>query len=182
MSLPLMLVGRVAKPHGVRGEMRMLIETDDPSRLERLPQVWIGASASVARAYPLQRSRMHQTAQGPVVLLLVEGVASPEEAALLRGMGVYAHRDHLPPLEEEEFYLDDLLGMKVVVDGRAAGEVEEVLELPSHPVLTVRRPEQASVMVPLVPAFLDRVEVETLTVHLNAEAQVFFDEDHDAPI
>lgn len=182
MSTPLMLVGRVAKPHGVRGEMRMLIETDDPSRLERLPQVWIGTSATTARAYPLQRSRMHQTAQGPVVLLLIEGVTSPEEASLLRGMGVYAHRDHLPPLEEEEFYLDDLLGMKVTVDGNPVGDVLEVLELPSHPVITVRLPGSEPVMVPLVDAFLVHVDGETQTVHLNADAQVFFEDDHDAPV
>jgi 16S rRNA processing protein RimM len=182
MSTPLMLVGHVAKPHGVRGEMRMRIETDDPSRLERLPQVWIGSSAETARAYPLQRSRTHQTSQGLLVLLLVEGITTPEAASLLRGMAVYAHRDHLPPLQEEEFYLDDLYGMKVWVDGRVVGEVEEVLELPSHPVITVRLPEGDPVMVPLVEAFLTRVNGETQTVHLNADAQVFFDADHDDPV
>lgn len=158
----LLLVGRVGKPHGVRGELKVIPETDDPARFEDLATLFIGPSPAEAAPHGVEGVRFQQTKRGLTVLVRLDGVASVEAASALRRQEVYAREADLPPLGDDEFFLHDLVGLDVYTDAHEAplGTVRDVLDLPMHPVLVVARRGQPDVLVPAVPEFLDEVDLD----------------------
>jgi 16S rRNA processing protein RimM len=161
----LLLIGRVGKTHGVRGEVKVRPETDDPERFSALDAVFIGASPEGARPYAVEAARYQQGKRGVTVVLKLAGIDTVDEAAVLRRQEVYAREADLPPLAEDEFFLHDLVGMRVVTsEGVAVGTVRDVLELPAHPVCVVARPGREDALIPAVPAFITALNIDDGTL------------------
>lgn len=157
----LLLVGRVGKTHGVRGELKVIPETDDPNRLTELDTLYVGTTPDAATAYTIESIRFQPSKRGITVILKLQGYDSMEAATALRGLHVYAHEDDLPPLADDEFYLHDLIGLDVMTDaGEPVGTVKDVMELPAQVTLIVARDGQPDVLIPAVPAFLDDIDFE----------------------
>lgn len=117
------LVGRVLRPHGVRGEVRVELFSDELDLVER-ETFLLGRRVSQLETYGVEGVRVHQ---GRLLLKFV-GVDDRDEADALRGLEVYIPRAELPPLAENEFYLYELVGMGVVLEtGERFGVVKDVL-------------------------------------------------------
>ena len=114
------LVGRVAGAFGVRGEIRITAYTEDPLALLRYRVL---THEDGAPALTLQTAR---AVKGAVIGRAAE-VSSKEAADALRGVRLYVPRDALPPPEEDEFYLADLIGLEAATpDGEPLGQVKAV--------------------------------------------------------
>lgn len=134
--MSLIELGRVARPHGVRGEVRVRLHWEGSSTLLEVGEVVLrrGSAEQVRR---LERARR----AGKAVLVKLEGVDGREEAGLLRGVAVCVPREVLPALEEGEYYLSDLVGARVVAPAGEVGEVVEVRVHPSVDTIVIRSPE-----------------------------------------
>jgi 16S rRNA processing protein RimM len=149
------LVGEIGKPHGVRGLVKLRSFTADP--------------AAIASYGPLTdatgRRRFALTLLGDGVAR-VEGVDDREAAARLTGTGLYVERANLPPPEEDEFYLADLIGMRAeTAGGEALGEVRSVEEHGAGAFLVLGGPPERLVpftraCVPVVDTAVGRLVVE----------------------
>lgn len=156
----LIQVATVWRAHGVRGELKLIPETDDLERVLGLPRVYLGRSAASATPHRVVRARPQTNKKGTLVVAELEGITVKEAADALRGALVFADAEVLPDLEEDEFYLHDLVGLSVVTDeGETVGVVKEVLELPAQEVCVVRRPDGRETMIPIVPAFIADVDL-----------------------
>ena len=157
----LLLMGRIFRAHGVRGEVKVWPETDDPGRFRELSTVFLGADPEHARPQAVESVRFQQTRRGTMVVLKLKGVETREAAEALRKTDVFARREDLPPLAEGEFFFDDLIGLAVVDEaGAALGRVRDVLEMPAHEILLVEREGGAEAMVPAVAPFLVDVDFD----------------------
>jgi len=88
------------------------------------------------------------------------GVATREEAEALKGTRLYAPRDRLPPLGEDEYYHADLIGLAVVDTGGAAlGTVRAVLDHGAGDILEVAQPGKAELLVPFTRAAVPTVDI-----------------------
>jgi 16S rRNA processing protein RimM len=135
----------------------VVVVTDDP-RSTTLPlqrELWLRdpegrvACRRIASLRPLRGA----------YLVRFDGVDDRESADPLRGLEVLVPRDLLPPLEEGELYMADLLGLAVYgPDGTALGEVVDVFEAGAAPVLEVKRGERTR-QVPLAEPFVKEVDV-----------------------
>lgn len=153
------LMGAVTRPHGVRGEVKVRPETDDPGRFTALESVFLGADESSLVQYSVTSVAMQPHGADVTVLLGLESVLDRDAAERLSGSLVWADEAELPALEEGEFFLGDLVGMEAVdVDGTAIGRVEDVLELPAQPVLVIARPDGRQILFPLVDEFVESVD------------------------
>lgn len=116
----LLLVARVAGAFGVKGEIRITTFTDDPLALARYKAL---LRRDGSTALTITSARIAKSG----VVARAKEVATREEAEALRGLQLFISRDILPPPEEDEFYLADLIGMAIVApDGAAIGSVKSV--------------------------------------------------------
>ena len=157
----LLLVGRVGKPHGVQGEMKVVPETDDPERFADLETCYVGPRPEAVTPFAIASVRYQHTKRGITVLLGLKAIADRNQAEALRGHMVYAHRDDLPALDEDEFFIEDLIDLDVITtEGEEVGTIVDVMDLPGHPVYVVARPGQPDALIPGVPEFLEIIDLE----------------------
>jgi 16S rRNA processing protein RimM len=161
----LILVGTVGRAHGVKGEVKVVPATDDPTRFS-------GFKKATSRAGRFEREltftsvRIQTTGKGLTPIVKIDGVDSRESAEALRGAELYVPAELLP-LEEGEFFLHDLIGMAVEdEDGSAIGSVRDVLDLPAASTMVVKREGSEDVMIPIIPEFIIDVEPERIIVRL----------------
>ena len=122
-----LVVGRVAKAHGVTGELSVEVRTDDPGG-RFVPGATLRARAprgGSERNVVVESVRPH----GDRLLLRLEGVGSRDAAEALRGTLFLVDSGSLPPIEDpDEFYDHQLEGLKVVTTaGHDVGTIAEVL-------------------------------------------------------
>jgi 16S rRNA processing protein RimM len=168
----LLLVGVCGPPHGVRGEVKVIPETDDLQRLLDLEQFWIGTSADDAGERKVASARLQTGRRGPVVLVHFEGLVDREGAETLRRLRVYARPDDLPPLDEGDVYLHDLPGLEVFAETEG-GEVErvgvisDVIEGVAQDLFVVRREGQPDALIPDVEAIVTEVDLDARRVTIR---------------
>jgi len=155
-----LLVGYIGKCHGIIGEVTLTLVTDDAFRLETLETVFIGDSPDRAKPVRVKSFRLHRTKRGVSALMRFEGVDSRESARALLTHQVFARLADLPPLADDEYFLDDLAGLSVFTEGgERIGIVKEILQMPAHEVLRVMRDGAEDALIPAVPAFIREVNV-----------------------
>jgi 16S rRNA processing protein RimM len=148
-----LVVGRILRPHGVRGELRMQVITDYPERLAEREMLYVGPTHEPHRLIGV-RSHHHLT------LLKFEGVTDREAADAYRDMLVYVSMADAVPLEPGEFYLFQLVGLRVITaDGQELGRVVDVLETGANDVYVVRG-ETDEMLLPDIPEVVLDVDVE----------------------
>jgi len=131
-----LLLGKILRPHGVKGELRTQILTDYPERLQADDTVYLGhdPTQNQATAYTVQSTRFHKD----YLLLLFKEIQGRNEADLLRGQYVMIDFDHAVPLADDEFYLYEIIGLTVQLqDGTPLGTIQDVLETGANDVLVV---------------------------------------------
>jgi 16S rRNA processing protein RimM len=162
-------MGRVAAPYGVRGWMKVQPYTDAPEALLGFA-TWrmTMRGEREAREYRLVEGRPH----GGALVAKIEGIDSPEAAALLRGSTVEVARESLPEAGEDEVYLADLPGCAVVSTGGAAlGTVEAVDDFGAHPVMRVAPADgRAPRLIPLVATYVKAVDLAARVIEVDWEA------------
>ena len=170
----LLLMGRVGRPHGVRGELKAVPETDDPQRFTGLARVFLGASEATANEVAVEGVRFQYPKGRTVVLLALAGVDSVEAAEDLRGQLLFAHPDDLPPLDEGEAFLHDLVGLDVFVvgeDGDEAGAtplgtVRDLYD-GAQLLFAIRRPGKPEVLLPDVDEFVVRLDLDARRLYVR---------------
>lgn len=127
-----LVIGRVVKAHGVRGEVKVEVHTELPERFGWLEQVYIGLSDP--KPVAVQQVRFQQ----PWVLLKLFGYDNRDDAEKLRAQWLLVPEDEALPLEEGEYYLYQIIGCTVVSDqGDTLGKISEVIETKANNVFVV---------------------------------------------
>lgn len=160
-STPAFLVlGRLARPHGVRGELQLVITTAFPERIADLETVYVGADpydSDSAVPYQVAGTRRHRDH----LLVRLESIATREDADLLRGKLLMVALSEAVPLEEDEYYLFQAVGARVVTtDGEDLGRVAEILETGANDVFVVRGGPRGEILLPDIDEVVLDVDVE----------------------
>lgn len=159
------VVGRVAKVHGVRGELAVDVRTDTPEAR------FAGGAVVTARG----RNRPDRTltvastrGHGDRLLVRFDGIDGRDAAAELHGALLLADTAELPPTEDpDEFYDHQLIGLSVeLADGTPVGSVRDVVHVPSAELLAVDTGDR-EVLVPFVTAIVPTVDVHAGRVVLT---------------
>ena len=162
-----LVVGRVVRPHGVRGELSVEVLSDAPERFVPGAELGVGdpdGPAPLGSAVILA-ARLHLGR----LLLSLEGVEDRDAADRFRGAWLSIPAASARPLDPGEFWPHQLVGLAVVDQlGRERGRVADVVPGAAHDLLVVELPGGASALVPAVAALVtveleaDRVLVEAV--------------------
>ena len=157
------IVGRIGRPHGIRGEVTIDVRTDDPEG--RLAP---GASLRTDPAHlgplTIESGRVHSGR----LLVRFAGCADRSAAEALRGVLLVAEIDPADRTgDPDEFFDHQLIGLRVqTVDGVGVGEVADVLHLPGQDVLAVRT-DGGEALVPFVAAMVPEVDLDARLVRID---------------
>ena len=137
----------IAGAHGVRGELRLKLFTDDVAALKAHDTVLVNGT-------PRRLLSAGGTAKSPIARL--EGISDRSVAEALRGSLIEVERDALPPLEDGEYYHSDLLGLACIdKDGTAVGTVAAVENFGAGDLLEVELPNGRKSLIPFKPGIAD---------------------------
>ncbi|HUR52246.1 MAG TPA: ribosome maturation factor RimM [Mycobacteriales bacterium] len=151
----LVVVGRIGRPQGIKGEVTVEVRTDAPDERFAPDAELLTPTGTLT----VERARDHS---GRLVVLFA-GVEDRSAAEALRGTVLSVDVRTLPPIDDEDEYYDSqLVGLRVEQrDGTVLGQVVEVLHLPHGDVLAVRRhgPGEQELLVPFLRAMVPVVDL-----------------------
>jgi 16S rRNA processing protein RimM len=154
-----LVIGRVLRPQGVRGELRLEVQTDSPGHLSELEKVYVGSHHT---AYALTSFRMHRG----VLLVSLSGITDRDEADRLRGEIISISLKDAAPLKAGEYYHHQIIGLNVVTDaGEALGQVVEIIQTGANDVYVTRGPA-GEVLLPAIKSVILAIEPPQMVVHL----------------
>jgi 16S rRNA processing protein RimM len=151
------IVARIGRPHGIKGEVSVEVRTDDPEgRLA--PGTVVRTDPEAAGPLTILTGRVHSGR----LLLTFDGCVTRAGAERLRNVLLVADVDpDERPDDPDEFFDRHLVGLRVETsDGNEVGSLAEVLHLPGQDVLVVRRPDEREVLVPFVSEFVPEVDID----------------------
>jgi 16S rRNA processing protein RimM len=151
-----LVVGRIAKAHGIGGEVAVDVRTDSPE--ERFAAGATLATEPADRGpLTVRRTRWHSGR----LLVCFDEVPDRTAAEALRGTLLVADSSTSPAADgEDEFWDHDLVGLEAVTPtGRSLGRVEDVLHPPGPDLLVIGTPDGGEVLVPFVRAIVPEVDV-----------------------
>ena len=160
----LVLLGKVSKAHGIRGEIKVYPYSGDPEQFVRsYRRLWLTADPeNVPTEYTVEKSRV----QGGQILLKLEDCSDRTTAETLKGYQVYGHADDLPELAEDEFYLHALQGKDVVdTSGNVLGTCSHFIDTGAHDLLVVQQAGK-EYLIPVVGDFIVAVEENRVVLDL----------------
>lgn len=154
MSGPLVVLGRVAAAHGIRGWLKVASYTEPPDALLEYPRWWLRRPDGSEHAYELEDAQF----DGRLLRVALAGVEDRNAAELLRGCDIAVPRSELPPAEDKEYYQQDLLGFEVKnLEGETLGTLSHFVGGAAQPLMAVRGARE--VWIPAVPEHLKRVDL-----------------------
>ena len=123
MTEGLVVVGRISRPHGVKGEIRVRPYTESVITFQEYDRLYIKLRRGAARLLEITGSRPDKAD----VLIKVKGLDTRDEARTLSGAEVLVKREWLPDLEEGEYYWTDLIGLNAYDSaGKSLGQVRNM--------------------------------------------------------
>ncbi len=161
MPIEFLAVGRVLRPHGVRGDLVLEPLTDFPEHLAQVDTVYVGDGAE---PHGLQAARLHRRQ----LIIHLAGVDDRAAAEPYRGQLVQIRAEAAAPLPPGRFYHHQVVGLSVVTDaGEALGELVEVLETGANDVYVVRGPS-GEVLLPAIKDVVLSIDLDAkqMRVHL----------------
>ncbi len=138
-------VGFLRRPHGVRGEIMLEIQTDHPEQFRA------GATFYAGEEYfPLTIATKRKHNKG--LLLSFEGIRDRDEIGKFRNHYLYVNTADLPSLPEGQYYDYQLIGLKIVEDktGKTLGELTEVLKTGANDVYLVKAENGREILLPAI--------------------------------
>lgn len=152
------VIGRASSPHGIRGELSVVLLTDFPERFQAMDTIDLYRDGLLLRALKVKRVRFNESKNS---LILESDLRDRDEAAALSGALILIDSDERVALPEGHFWVDDLIGLKVEdVDGRPLGTVENLLATGANETYEIRDCEGRLHYVPAVEEFIRDIDLE----------------------
>ncbi|WP_030223088.1 ribosome maturation factor RimM [Streptomyces bikiniensis] len=152
-----LVVARIGRAHGIKGEVTVEVRTDEPE-LRLGPGAVLLTDPASAGPLTIETGRVHSGR----LLLRFEGVRDRTAAEALRNTLLIAEVDPTEmPEEEDEYYDHQLIDLDVVLaDGTEIGRITEISHLPSQDLFIVERPDGTELMIPFVGEIVTEIDLE----------------------
>lgn len=167
MSPKLYNVGKIVNTHGIRGELKVLPQTDFPEERFAKGSELVIADADNRETVPVrvEAARLHKNAY----IVKLSGYDNINDVEKYKGRMLKVSEEHLADLEEGEYYYHEIVGCRVVTEeGDELGTITEILTPGANHVWVVERPKGKPVLLPVIDEVILDVDVKEkrVTVHL----------------
>lgn len=157
-------VGVITTTHGVRGEVKVFPTTDDAERFLDLEYVLMDTGKELRRL-EIQNVKFFKN----LAILKFKGIDNINDIEMYKGRDLWIPREEAQELAQDEYYVADLIGMKVVLEDTSPfGTLKDVMETGANDVYVVMTEDGKEVLLPAIKECIVDVDVEksTMTIHL----------------
>ena len=157
-------VGVISSTHGVRGEVKVFPTTDDVTRFRQLKKVYLDTGREML---PLEIQNVKFFKQ--FAILKFKGIDNINDIEIYRGKSLMFDREDAVDLDEDEYFIADMIGMKVYTeDGSEFGTLKDVMETGANDVYIIDSLEHGEVLIPAIRECILDVDMdeERMTIHL----------------
>ena len=157
-------VGVISSTHGVRGEVKVFPTTDDVTRFRQLKKVYLDTGREML---PLEIQNVKFFKQ--FVIVKFKEFDNINDIERYKRCPLLVTRENAVPLEEDEYFVADMIGMKVITeDGTEFGTLSDVMETGANDVYVIDSKEHGEVLMPAIKECVLNVDMESgiITVHL----------------
>jgi 16S rRNA processing protein RimM len=156
MGNNLLPIGRVVKPHGIKGKMKVEYFGENLHRFSFYHQVFIESQKGKPEPYEV----LEVIPQPPRLILRLKGIEKIEEAEPLIGKEILIKKEAFPELEEREYYWMDILGMKVETEeGKGIGRVKGIFPTGANDVYIVEG-KRGEILLPATEEVIQSIDLE----------------------
>ena len=160
----LLQVGVITTTHGVRGEVKVFPTTDDANRFKKLKEVILDTGKE---QLPLEIAQVKFFKN--LVILKFKGIDNINDIEKYKGKSLYVTREHAVKLKKDEYFIADLIGMRVVTEeGEELGTIKDVLQTGANDVYIIKKDGEDELLVPAIKDCVKNVDIEggVMTLHL----------------
>ncbi len=155
-------VGVISSTHGIRGEVKVFPTTDDPMRFKKLKKVFLDTG----------RERLELEVQSvrffkQFAIVKFKGIDNINDIEKYKGKGIFVPREDAVPLDEDEYYIADLIGMEVFTEDGHFGVVKDVMETGANEVYIIESDEHGEVLIPAIRQCVLDVNVEEMKMKIR---------------
>ena len=154
----------ISSTHGVRGEVKVFPTTDDVTRFRQLKKVYLDTGREML---PLEIQNVKFFKQ--FAILKFKGIDNINDIEKYRGKSLMIDREDAVDLDEDEYFIADMIGMKVYTeDGSEFGTLKDVMETGANDVYIIDSLEHGEVLIPAIRECILDVDMdeERMTIHL----------------
>ena len=170
MTAGRVLIGRILKAHGIKGEVTFSAAGDDPGSLRPGLVAYLSEREGVEADESLTLRAVRDGYRS--WLLSFDEVTDRDAAELLAGRSLFIEEEALPPLPEGEYYQFQLVGRVVTrSDGNELGRVSRVIDMPGHDLLEVQG-ATGEILVPMRREFVEWIDLERGEIRLADRADL----------
>ena len=148
-------VGVISSTHGIRGEVKVFPTTDDPMRFKKLKKVLLDTGRERVEL-EVQSVRFFKQ----FAIVKFKGIDNINDIEKYKGKGIFVPREDAVPLDEDEYYIADLIGMEVFTEDGHFGVVKDVMETGANEVYIIESDEHGEVLIPAIRQCVLDVNVE----------------------
>ncbi len=157
-------VGAVTNTHGLRGEVKVFPTTDDPARYKELKEV---IADTGRQRFVLEIAGVRFFKQ--MVIVKFKGIDDINDVLKYKGAKLYVTRENAVKLEEGEYFLADLVGLRAETEeGKALGSIRDVLQTGANDVYVIQNEDGKDLLVPAIKDCVKEIDLEggRIVVHL----------------
>jgi len=170
----LVVIGRILRPHGIKGEVKVDVITDWPGRFSTGRSVFVNSDNKNGSWRVIENVRFQNTR----LIIKFKGVESRDSAEVLKNHWLEIRANERPVLKQDEYYLPDLLGSSVrLADGNNLGMLKDVMQDTSQDLYVIET-DRGDVLVPAVKAFIKKIDLSQRIIIIDpVEGLLGTDED-----
>jgi 16S rRNA processing protein RimM len=163
IPVDLVPLGKIVKPHGILGEVKISLFNSKSETLKVGQSVWVGLGKDDCESFMIEKLNLVSEKS----TLKFNNINDRNSAELLRDFTLFVCRDEFPETIDDEFYLIDIIGFNVVDQtGKKVGEVSDIMENPANDILMVSDGDKEH-LIPLVDDFVTFFDFERKQVTVN---------------
>lgn len=160
-----LVVGRIVKPQGIKGELKIFAITDYVKRFDELDYIYVEKDGIYSKMQI--KSKRYS---GKYVFLMLDGINDRNAAENMRNIYLFIDRSQLRQLPKDTYYMEDLIGMKVFNNYQELlGELVDIIETGSNDVYVVRN-NNKELLVPALKRVVTIVDTEIRKMIIDTEA------------
>ena len=158
----LVRIGKIVNTQGLKGDVRVYPSTDYKERFEELEYLYIEGEGN--KKFNIVKVRYKKN----LAIVKFEGLNHINDVEKYKNFEVYTEKLDQGELEEDRFYVEDLLGMKVVDEKRGyLGKLIDIIQNPAHDIYLVKLESGRDVMIPAVAEFIKDTDLESGIIHVT---------------